>query len=393
MKELKFYSFAGFLMACICFPVSAQKPDRVILFMIDGLHWKAPDTLNMPVLRSLIKVGTYIRKSYVIIPHHPTIGDYSKYNSCSFPNPILHTGTIFVRPENKMVQEVFSSGQQTAFVVNTSAYRSVARGFTTSIMDPSMSDEETCAQAISVLKVQDPVFMRIHLQSPGAMGTEVSLSTPEKSFYRNIWGKDSPYIQAIENADRLLGLFVDSMKETGKWEGTVLIVTSDHGQGNVGWHPLFDEDSWATPLVFSGAGIAKGRQLPYFEHTDLIPTITWLLGAEKPNSDGGAGSAVEAIVENSDGKNYHPKMYIRKINQQIREYNILRARMLIESEHNKYFLNIIASLENQNLTKEPFYHQDRIMDWYEAGSAARMIEANEKILVQMRSELENITTR
>ena len=54
--------------------VSAEEPLRVVLFMIDGMHHEAPQKLSMPVLNSLIKEGTYIQKSYMIIPHHPTVG-------------------------------------------------------------------------------------------------------------------------------------------------------------------------------------------------------------------------------------------------------------------------------------------------------------------------------
>lgn len=368
--------------------IQAQNPDRVILFMIDGMNWKNPDTLNMPVFNSLIKEGTYIQKSYVIIPHHPTVGDYSRFNSCSFPNPMLHEGTIFIKPENKFLQEVISPGYQTAFIVNTSAYKSVARGFTTCIMDPSLTDDQVVTQSIELLKNQDPRFMRIHLQTPGDIGTKISLSGPEIAYARNIFGKNSPYMKAIENADILLGEFVSYLKTSGKWEHTVLIVTSDHGQSKIGWHPLFDEDSWVTPLVFVGQGIAKGRQLPYFEHTDMAPTIAWLLGVEAPNNDGGAGKAVKEIRQQNDLSNDSHPMYIRTINMQIKEFNILHARMILAAEKERYFSNIIASLENQNLTPEPFYHQDRITDWYKAGTAQHLIDANEKILKQMRKELE-----
>ena len=365
----------------------AQKPKRVILFLIDGLHWRAPEALKMPILNSLIKDGTYVQKSYVIIPHHPTIGDYSKFNSCSLPNPILHEGTVFIKPENKFLQEMISPKYQTAFVVNTTAYRSVGRGFTTSIMDPSLSDNQVIDQAIVVLKNQDPRFMRIHLQSSGEIGRSVSETTPDKPYYRDIFGKLSPYAVAIENADKLLGDFIAYLKTSGKWDETILIISSDHGQSVIGWHPLFDEDSWVTPLIFAGKGIAKGRKLSYFEHTNISPTIAWLLGVEKPNSDGGSGDAVKEIMGNVDATNYNPPQNIRTINQQIKEYNILRSRMIIAAQTKSYFSNIIASLENENLTPEPFYHQDRVIDWYKAGTVKHMIEANELILKQMRKEL------
>ncbi|HQB28336.1 MAG TPA: hypothetical protein PLO29_05250, partial [Paludibacter sp.] len=120
-----FIFIASIILSVGSIVVSAEEPLKVILFMIDGMHYEAPQKLNMPVLNSLIKEGTYVQKSYMIIPHHPTVGDYSKFNSCSFPNPMLHEGTIFIRPGNKMIQEMISPKHQTAFVVNTTAYNSV----------------------------------------------------------------------------------------------------------------------------------------------------------------------------------------------------------------------------------------------------------------------------
>lgn len=367
--------------------LSSKEPMKVILFMIDGLHWQAPEKLNMPVFNKLIKDGTYIQKSYMIIPHHPTVGDYSKFNSCSFPNPMLHEGTIFIKPDNKMIQEMISPKFQTAFVVNTTAYSSVGRGFSTCIMDETLTDDQVVSQAIELIKSQDIRFIRIHLQTPGVKGVTIAMNSTDKSYSRNIWGKGSPYVSAIENADKLLGQFITYLKESGKWENTVLIVTSDHGQSNVGWHPMMDEDSWSTPLVFAGSGIAKGRKLGYFEHTDLAPTIAWLLGVNAPNNDGGAGKPVKEIMGENDASHFNPPMFIKTINQQIKSYNILNARLVLSSEKDNYMANILSSLVNENLTPEPFYHQDRITDWYKVGSTEHLIEANRKILDKMQGLL------
>jgi len=367
--------------------LSAKEPERVILFMIDGLHWQAPEKLNMPVLNSLIKEGTYVRKSYMIIPHHPTVGDYSLSNSCSFPNPMLHEGTLFLNPKNKMIQEMISPKRQSAFVVNTTAYRSVGRGFSTCIMDNSLTDDQTVQQAIYLLESQQICFMRVHLQSPGSIGTRIAMFSEGKPYARDIFGEGSPYIDAIENADRLLGQLIDYLKKRGKWESTVLIVTSDHGQSMVGWHPMLDEDSWVTPLVFTGNGIARGRELPYFEHTDLAPTIALLLGVKAPNTGGGAGKVVEEILEKTDVSSYNPTQYIKTINQQIRQYNLLYAQLVLVAEKNNYVANIISSLSNENLTPEPFYHQDRITEWHRAGSTEHLIEANETVLHKMKETL------
>ena len=380
-------SFLLYLLLVNIPALSAKEPERVILFMIDGMHWQAPEKLNMPVFNSLVKEGTYVQKSYMIIPHHPTVGDYSLSNSCSFPNPMLHEGTIFLSPKNKMIQEMISPKQQTAFVVNTTAYRSVGRGFSTCIMDNSLTDDQTVEQAIRLLESQQIRFMRVHLQSPGGIGTTIAMFSEGKPYARDIFGEASPYVDAIENADRLLGELIDYLKRRGEWEGTVLIVTSDHGQSKVGWHPMLDEDSWVTPLVFVGPGIARGRELPYFEHTDLAPTIARLLGVEAPNTGGGAGKAVEEIMEKRDAASYNPTQHIKIINQQIRQYNLLHAQLVLVAEKNNYVANIISSLSNENLTPEPFYHQDRITEWYRAGSTEHLIEANEVVLHKMKEIL------
>lgn len=367
---------------------NGQEPCRILLFTIDGFHWKAPEMLNMPVFNALIKEGTYTQQSYLIIPHHPTLGDYSKFNSCSLPNPVLMEGTIFLKPENKFLQEVISPKSQSAFIVNTNAYSSVGRGFTNSIMDLTLTDDQVLKQSIEVLKTQSPRFMRIHLQTSGDNGRAVSASDPHKPYHQNIFEKTSPYAFAIENADRLLGQLISFLKQSGKWENTVLIVTSDHGQSKIGWHPMFEEDSWMTPLLWVGSGIAKGRQLNYFEHTDIAPTIAWLLGTGAPNNDGGAGKVIKEIMDSVEVKNYAPPKYIKTINHQIKEYNILKSRMIVAAETNSYYLNIIAMLENQFLFSEPFYHENRITEWYKAGSTEHLIEANENVLQIMRKALD-----
>ena len=380
--------FAFWLLVGMVLVGKTQTTDRVVLFMIDGLHWETPQKLNMPFFNSLIREGAYVQKSYMIIPHHPTIGDYSKFNSCSFPNPMLHAGSVFMKPDNRMIQEVISPRHQTAFVVNVADYRTVSRGFTTSIMDPTLSDDQVVEQSIAILKNQNPVFTRIHLQSPGVEGrVGVYGSAPDKPYCRNIYGNGSPYAKAVEHADGLLGELIGFLKKSGKWERTVLIVTSDHGQSRIGWHPLFDEDSWITPFVISGPRVAKGRELSYLEHTDIAPTIAWILGINPPNSDGGCGKPVKELMQQYDAANYHPAMYIKTINQQIKEFNILKSRMILEAENKRYLSNIIASLENEILTPEPFYHHDRIMDWHKAGTVEHLIEANDKILKQMRADL------
>jgi hypothetical protein len=370
----------------------AQKDtmERVIVFMIDGLHWKAPAELKMPNYNALIKEGCYIRKSYMITPHHPTVGEYGKLHTSSFPNPVLQSGTVFIRPGNKMLQDVFAPKYLTAFVTNTIAYASVSQGFNDVVLNPSLSDKDVVDMSIDMLGKQDIRYFRIHLQTPGNEGRYLSYTTPDKPYFRNIWGKGSPYVAAVENADVLLGKLIQSLKSAGKWNSTLLIVTSDQGQSEIGWHPMIDEDSWVTPLVFVGPGIAKGRVLPYFEHTDLTPTIAHLFKLQQPCTDGGSGKFVKEILASNDTAGFRDPEYIKTINTQINQYNSLRAKIMLAAEKDKYFSSVITFLENELLTPEPFYHQDRVMEWYRAGTVQHLIDANSKILEQMKKELQSV---
>ncbi|MFS4467481.1 sulfatase-like hydrolase/transferase [Maribacter sp. 2210JD10-5] len=381
-----------FILACILLVITtstlAQKPERVIVYMIDGLHWKAPSKLKMPNFNQLKKQGTFIEQSYMITPHHPTVGDYGKMHTSSFPNPVLQSGTLFIGKDDKFLQEMFSPEHPTAFVANTPAYQSVSRGFTTIVSDGGMSDTEVVEKSISILKDKDQKYMRIHLQSAGNQGRYLSYTTPDKPYFRNIWGKDSPYIKAVEEADQLLGELVDYLKKAGKWESTLLIVSSDQGQAEIGWHPMITEDSWRTPMVFVGPGIAKGRTLPYFEHTDLTPTIAHLMQVETPTKNGGTGKAIKAVLASEKASEFkHPK-YIKTINQQINDFNSLRSKIMLAAEQDPYYSSLITFLENELLTPKPFYHQDRFLEWKRAGSTEHLIEVNDGILKQMREELE-----
>ncbi|HVU26297.1 MAG TPA: sulfatase-like hydrolase/transferase [Verrucomicrobiae bacterium] len=363
----------------------ATAPKRVILFMIDGLHVKSPDCVEMPALRRLIPQGTYAPNSWMIMPHHPTVGEYGRLHTTSFPNPVLMSGNVFLRADSCFIQEVSSAIGKTAFLVNSNSYRSVSRGFDELIQAPDATDAQVVEMAMSALRHEDFVFMRLHLQTAGNLGrTACMYGNSDNPFYRNIWGIGSPYKSAIANADTLLGQFTDFLKAQGKWDDTVFIVSSDHGQSEQGWHPIADPDSWRTPLLFIGPGIAKGRCLAYAEHTDIVPTICLLLGIKPPNPGPGAGSPINAILAERPDDSAVNLRFIEQVSHQNLEYLYCRALLQLASAKNPYYSSQITLLENELITPEPFYSVERFLEWHRAGSTEHLLETNNKILAQIR---------
>lgn len=382
-------ALAGWLIALLPLCVGAQtKPERVIVFIIDGLHHKAPDRLNMPNFNQLRKEGCYVNKSVMIAPHHPTVGDYGKQHTCSFPNPVLQSGTLLIKPEHTYLQEWFPKTANTFFFANTTAYNSVTRGFKYVVQDPSLNDEALVKQAMNYLSSGPVQYMRVHLQTPGNLGRSLSNTTPDKPYYRNLWGAGSPYVAQIEGADKLLGQFVAQLKTQNLWQSTLLLVTSDQGQSEIGWHPVIDPDSWVTPLVMVGPGIAAGRTLSYVEHTDLSPTLAKAVGIAAPQTTN-LGKVVSSFFANEEETTSADPQLLWTINQQCNEYFRLRAKIQLDADKNIYSSSYLTFLENDLLTPEPFYHLDRFTEWHKAGSVSHLIENNEAILGQMRQYLGN----
>lgn len=275
----------GLLTLFVSVAASAQsRPDRVILFTIDGLAVGAPERFAMPTLRRLAAEGCRYEAMHLPLPGHPK-NDPRYPWSCSMPNPMLMAGTPFIGVEgirDAMIQHQFKSNE-TAFVVNAYSYQDVSGGFGTYVAQPHAPDALVIAKAQETLLGQNPKFMRVHLQRSGIEGEKVSKDRyADRPWYRNIWHPESPYREACERADGLLGDFVDWLTEQNLWQGTVLVVCGDHGQADEGWHEPYSPPSGTTPLVLIGAGIPAGRTFPYCEIFDIAPTLAALAGREAP---------------------------------------------------------------------------------------------------------------
>lgn len=110
----------------------------------------------------------------------------------------------------------------------------------------------------------------------------------------------------VTYTDALVGQLIDRMKATGMWDDSLLVVTADHGAGQVAGEKsrFLDErnppDLSFVPLFVKRPHQAKGEVDPRNEqHVDLLPTIadvahakvTWkvdgqsLLGPPRPTQD------------------------------------------------------------------------------------------------------------
>ncbi len=94
------------------------------------------------------------------------------------------------------------------------------------------------------------------------------------------------YYSVITGLDHHIGRLLAFLRETGEFENTLIVFSSDHGL-SIGSHGLFGkqsvyEDSYKPPLVVSGPGIPRGESRAFVYLQDIFPSVCELVGAEIP---------------------------------------------------------------------------------------------------------------
>jgi predicted AlkP superfamily pyrophosphatase or phosphodiesterase len=130
--------------------------------------------------------------------------------------------------------------------------------------------EQTTDRAIAYLKQKQPEFTFIHLDHVDGAGHDHGHGTPQ-------------YYKAVAEADRLIGLVLEGLKEAGMAENTVVLITADHGGKGKG-HGGATMDEIEIPWIVTGPGVAKGKELTTHVNTyDTAATIAYVFGLKTPD--------------------------------------------------------------------------------------------------------------
>ena len=94
------------------------------------------------------------------------------------------------------------------------------------------------------------------------------------------------YYAVISGLDFHIGRLLQTLKDRGLYDNTIIIYSADHGLA-IGSHGLMGkqnlyEDGMKPPLIFSGPGIAPGRSGALVYLMDIYPTVCELVGAPIP---------------------------------------------------------------------------------------------------------------
>lgn len=106
------------------------------------------------------------------------------------------------------------------------------------------------------------------------------------------------YYGVITHFDREIGRILRALKESGEFERTVIVFSSDHGLA-LGSHGLMGkqnvyEAGLKPPLIFSGPGVPKGSTAAFAYLYDIFPTVCDLAGISVP--DGIDGKTLGPVI-------------------------------------------------------------------------------------------------
>ncbi len=130
------------------------------------------------------------------------------------------------------------------------------------------------------------------------------------------------YYACISSIDHHIGRIIQTLKDRGEFENTIIVFSSDHGLA-VGSHGLFGkqslyEHSMESPLIFSGPGIPHGRSDAFAYLFDIFPTVCDLTGVSIPGSVEGK-SLAPIIAGKSDFVRDEVFLAYRNVMRAVRE--------------------------------------------------------------------------
>jgi len=147
----------------------------------------------------------------------------------------------------------------------------------------------------------EPVFVQEKRQNHDEYGVETKMSNEE--FGELEWrGYLNAYYRLTEMVDKEIAQVISSLKENGFWENSLIIFTSDHGDGAAAhkWAAKLNlyEESSKIPFILTYPGKIKGDKVneKLVSQTDILPTM--LEYASIQSGFTFTGKSLKSIIEN-----------------------------------------------------------------------------------------------
>ena len=282
---MKVFESAGGLLFVILFLFagfswSEAKTKYSVIITVDGLRADAIPRADVPNIRSLIEEGSYSLEAQTVIPSktlpaHTSLvtglvpEKHGKKSNFWIPRVMgyLNADTIFsIAEKNGLSSALFTGKDSLKYLAKPEIV-----GHFESTSRASTSVEDIVSRFTRYLKTQKPGLTLIHFPEPDITG------------HREGWMSEE-YIGSLEKVDRAVRMVLESIRKSGIYDETFIVITSDHG-GRSGDHGSPHRDDMTIPWIAFGKGVKKGYRIRKRIYIyDTAPTVLFALGIKPPQT-------------------------------------------------------------------------------------------------------------
>lgn len=245
----------------------AAKPKRVVIIGIDGLSVNGYKTAKHPNIDQLMKDGILSMNTRTVMPsvtmpnwtshltaggpeQHGVISNEWRVDKQKFP-PIEVDEAGYYPSIFKILKDQFPS-VKTAFYYN---WANLINSFNSAYFDKIGFEEndgfrENYSKAYDfIVENQDaPTLVFLYTVHVDHAGHDFQWMSPE-------------YIEAIEETDFEMGIFIEKLKVSGHYEDTNFLLITDHGGNPTSGHGGLSIEEMEVPWGITGPGIARDQKL------------------------------------------------------------------------------------------------------------------------------------
>ena len=190
------------------------------------------------------------------------------------------------------------------------------------------------------------------------------------------------YYRLLEDVDRQVGGVMESLRQTGQEDNTLVVFTSDHGEGQGAHHRtgkmMFYEEEAAVPLIVSWKGVTPAGRIDrthLVSTVDVLPTLCDYAGVkppelvrgqslrpvlEKPESTGHGFVVSEMVVGENPGASWSFMVRTKKFKYMVFP-GTERNEMLFDLEADPGEMKNLAGVAD--LSDELLRHRALLADW------------------------------
>ncbi|MFR9564765.1 MAG: sulfatase-like hydrolase/transferase [Rikenellaceae bacterium] len=204
-------------------------------------------------------------------------------------------------------------------------------------------------------------FMSEHPFDNGALYVRDERTAPFPRTADNVREQLANYYRMVSHVDEYVGEMLKALKEKGLDKNTIIVFSADSGlamgsHGLFGKQNLYDDGGIRVPMVFSGAGLPKGKRPDDICYSaDIFPTLCELANIEVPKSCTGISQAasVKGHSKNIRKEGYFAYMDIQRA---IRNDRYKLIEYCVEGKRHTQLFDLQEDRrECRDLSKDPKY--------------------------------------